>query len=96
MFGIVERGSSVGLLIQRKDYDGSYAFGFTLYSIFWVFYIVAIVAAFYTYREYKAFMIYGDQSANQMGGMVYPGQAAVNRGNNAGANDYQRLGNNYS
>ena len=94
MFGIVERGSAVGLLIQRKDYAGKYAFGFTLYSVFCVFYIIAITAAFYTYREYKAFMIFGGEGGNQMGGMVFPGQAAVNRPNAANANNYQRMGKN--
>ena len=70
MFGVVEMGAAIGLLIQKKDTGGSNAFPFVILSIFFVFLIFAIVIAFYTYREYKCFMMYGQGA---MGGMPVPG-----------------------
>ena len=63
-------GAAIGLLIQKKEAGGSNAFPFTILSIFFVFLIFAIVIAFYTYREYKCFMMYGQGA---MGGMPVPG-----------------------
>ena len=63
-------GAAIGLLIQKKDTGGSNAFPFVILSIFFVFLIFAIVISFYTYREYKCFMMYGQGA---MGGMPVPG-----------------------
>lgn len=93
MLGFVERGSSLGLLIQTHKTSGSNTTAVVLLAVFWVFYIVAITVAFYTYREYKAFMV---SPENAMGGMGraynYGPSQAVNNPNPANAGQYQRIG----
>jgi hypothetical protein len=96
MFGVVEMGSYVGLLIQKEETGSSKAFSFAISCIFTVFLIFAITMAFYTYREYKAFMQSGEGA---MGGMPMPGAGARAGGSNpaagqparAGGDNYQRL-----
>lgn len=89
MIGIVEMGSGVGFLIQKQDTEKN-IFPFSLYWVFVVFYFFAISAAFYTYREYKAFMMSGEGA---MGGMGMPGGAIGGSNNqpNPNAGNYQRI-----